>query len=149
MMDKGNQAMKQTGSETNLNTSISMSEPRLAKSWLVRWICIALAGLCLVLGTIGLVVPGLPTFDFYFLATLFAAKGSQRMHQWIVNNKVIAPILQQWQLKRTLPVKVKLFSLASMSVAAGILIWTVPHPWAVGTIIVMMVCVQFWMWLKA
>ena len=71
------------------------------------------------------------------------------MHQWIVNNKVIAPILQQWQLKRTLPVKVKLFSLASMSVAAGILIWTVPHPWAVGTIVLMMVCVQLWMWLKA
>lgn len=141
--------MKQTGTETDINTSMTLPEPKLAKSWLVRCVCIALAGLCLILGTIGLVVPGLPTFDFYFLATLFAAKGSQRMHQWIVNNKVIAPILQQWQLKRTLPVKVKLFSLASMSVAAGILIWTVPHPWAVGTIVLMMVCVQLWMWLKA
>ena len=141
--------MKQTGTETEINTSITLPEPKLAKSWLVRCVCIALAGFCLILGTSGLVVPGLPTFDFYFLAAIFAAKGSKRMHHWIVNNRLIAPILQQWQTQRTLPTKVKLFSLLSMSVAAGILILTVPHPWAVGAIIMMMICVQLWMWLKA
>ncbi len=141
--------MKQTGTETDINTSITLPEPKLAKSWLVRCVCIALAGLCLILGTIGLVVPGLPTFDFYFLAAIFAAKGSKRMHHWIVNNRLITPILQQWQTQRTLPTKVKLFSLLSMSVAAGILIWTVPHPWTVGAIIIMMICVQIWMWFKA
>lgn len=84
--------MKQTGTETDINTSMTLPEPKLAKSWLVRCVCIALAGLCLILGTIGLVVPGFPTFDFYFLAAIFAAKGSKRMHHWIVNNRLIAPI---------------------------------------------------------
>ena len=126
-----------------------MEQIKLAKNIFVRWMCIFLAWLCLILGTIGLVVPGLPAFDFYFLAAVFAAKGSKRMHAWIVNNRVIAPILEQWQKERKLPRKVKIFSLVSMSIAACILIFTVPHPWAVAVIILIMLMVQLWMWLKA
>lgn len=141
--------MKPTQAETEPNTTVALAEPKLAKSWVVRWVCIVLAGLCLVLGTLGIVLPGVPTFDFYFLAAIFAAKGSKRMHRWIVSNRMIAPILQQWHSQRRLPVKVKLFSFVSMTVAAVILISTVPHPWAVGAVIFMMICVQVWMWLKA
>lgn len=141
--------MKHAESEPNLTAAARMPEPKLAKSWLMRWLCIALAWLCLALGTLGLAVPGLPAFDFYFLAAVFAAKGSKRLHGWIVNNAVIAPVLQQWHAERTLPFKVKLFSLASMGMAACILAWTVPHPWAVGAVIALMAFVQLWMWLKA
>ena len=129
--------MKHAESEPNLTAAARMPEPKLAKSWLMRWLCIALAWLCLA------------AFDFYFLAAVFAAKGSKRLHGWIVNNAVIAPILQQWHAERTLPLKVKLFSLASMGMAACILVWTVPHPWAVGAVIALMAFVQLWMWLKA
>ena len=51
-------------------------DAHLAKSIWVRWLCIGLAWICLCIGTLGIIIPGLPTFDFYFLATLFAAKGS-------------------------------------------------------------------------
>lgn len=141
--------MKQLESGQNLKTVTRLPEPKLAKSWPIRAVFIILACLCLILGTVGIVVPGLPTFDFYFLAAIFASKGSKRLHNWIVNNKVIAPILQQWQNRRTLPLKVKIFSLLSMTAAACLLIWTVPHPWAVGVIVILMILVQLWMWLKA
>lgn len=139
--------MKQA--ESKMKMTAPLNEHKLAKNVFVRWLCIFLAWLCLILGTIGLVVPGLPAFDFYFLAAVFAAKGSKRMHAWIVNNRVIAPILEQWQKERKLPLKVKIFSLVSMSIAACILIFTVPHPWAVAVIILIMLMVQLWMWLKA
>lgn len=139
--------MKQAESKMKMTTPLN--EHKLAKNIFVRWMCIFLAWLCLILGTIGLVVPGLPAFDFYFLAAVFAAKGSKRMHAWIVNNRAIAPILEQWQKERKLPRKVKIFSLVSMSIAACILIFTVPHPWAVAVIILIMLMVQLWMWLKA
>lgn len=141
--------MRNTKPEFTASHTVPKREPVLAKSLFLRGFFIVLACLCLVLGSIGIVVPGLPTFDFYFLAALFAAKGSKRLHAWIVNNRFIAPILQQWQAQHKLPLKVKLFSLVSMSVAACILIITVPHPWAVGSIIIIMLAVQLWMWLKA
>lgn len=140
--------MKQTESGPELNTAVALPTAKLAKSWIARWIYIALAWLCLALGTLGIVIPGLPTFDFYFLATVFAAKGSAKLHARIVNNRIVAPILKQWQTNRSLPLRVKIASLISMSVAAAIMIFTVPHPWAVAVVVVIMLCVQLWMWLK-
>lgn len=140
--------MKPAESGHELNTAVILQKPKLARSWIVRWICIVMAWLCLALGTLGIVVPGLPTFDFYFLATLFAAKGSAKLHGWIVNHRMIAPVLIQWQKHRTLPLKVKIVSLISMSFAAIMMLITIPHLWAVGSVIVVMVCVQLWMWFK-
>lgn len=140
--------MKKAESGQDFSSAITLQKPKLARSWIVRWICIVLAWLCLAIGSIGIIVPGLPTFDFYFLAALFAAKGSEKLHHWISHNRVIAPILQQWQSSRRLPLKVKILSLLSMTVAAILMITTIPHPWAVGIVIMIMLCVQCWMWLK-
>jgi uncharacterized membrane protein YbaN (DUF454 family) len=122
------------------------SDTALAKTAWSRWLWIALAWLCLLLGTIGIVVPGLPTIDFYILASIFAAKGSKRMHHWIIHHRWIGPVLKQWREQRTIPTKAKLLSLLSMSLAAAWMIWKVPHPWAVAVLIGCMVVVQLWMW---
>lgn len=141
--------MKQTESVSELNNTTPVVKAKLAKSWIARWIYIALAWLCLALGTLGIIVPGLPTFDFYFLATVFAAKGSEKLHAKIVNNRYIAPILKQWQEQRRLPLRVKIVSLVSMLVAAIILFLSVPHLWMVIGVVLIMLCVQLWMWFKA
>lgn len=124
------------------------SDSNLAKSIWVRWVCIGLAWVCLAIGTLGIIIPGLPTFDFYFLATIFAAKGSARLHRWIVQNRVIGPILQQWKEHKTLPTRAKILSLLSMSLAAGLMLWKVPHPYFVGIAIIIMIAVQIWIWWK-
>ena len=124
------------------------SDSNLAKSIWVRWVCIGIAWVCLAIGTLGIIIPGLPTFDFYFLATIFAAKGSARLHRWIVQNRVIGPILQQWKEHKTLPTKAKILSLLSMSLAAGLMLWKVPHPYFVGIAIIIMIAVQIWIWWK-
>jgi len=36
----------------------------------------------------------------------------------------------------------------SMSLAAGLMIWTIPHPWFVYPAILCMAGVLAWMWLK-
>lgn len=140
--------MKKSETEQELNSAVSLQQPKLAKSWLIRCICIVLAWLCLAIGSLGIIVPGLPTFDFYFLAAIFAAKGSAKLHHWIVSNRFISPILQHWQHHRKLPMKVKILSLFSMSCAAILMMMTIPHPWAVGVIVMMMVSVQCWIWFR-
>ena len=51
-------------------------------AWLVVG-CIALA-----LGTVGAVLPILPTVPFFLLAAFCFAESSQRLHDWFVNTKL-------------------------------------------------------------
>ncbi|WP_227591522.1 YbaN family protein [Acinetobacter stercoris] len=121
----------------------------LARTVWMRWIFICLAWLCIVLGIIGVFIPGLPTVDFIILATFFAARGSKRLHQFLLSNRYIRQIVEEWQLNRRIPKKAKYLSTVSMSLAAAIMIWTIPHPWFVYPAILCMFCVLVWMWLKA
>ena len=50
---------------------------------LVRWALLAFAILCLVLGVIGVFVPGLPTTVFILMAAWAAARSSPRLHEWL------------------------------------------------------------------
>lgn len=50
---------------------------RIHSSHLVRIICVILAVLCIFAAIIGVVLPGIPTFDFLFLAT-FLPQEAQR-----------------------------------------------------------------------
>ena len=53
----------------------------------LRLVWIVLGFLCLGLGTIGIVLPILPTVPFY-MATLFCfAKSSEKLHNWFIGTK--------------------------------------------------------------
>lgn len=121
----------------------------LAKSLWLRCIYFTLACLCIVLGIIGIFVPGLPTIDFFFLASFFAAKGSKRMHQWFVNHWWFGPILKQWHEHKKIPISAKIFSLLGMSIGALLMLYYIPHLEWVLVIICCMIAVQLWMWIKA
>lgn len=127
---------------------VTQPKVKISNSLWVRWLCIILAWLCILIGTIGIVVPGLPTVDFYLLASFFAAKGSARLHAWMYRNRYIGPILQNWHDHRAIPRRAKVISLLGMSFGAVMLVWKVPHPYAVGVVIFIMILVQIWMWTR-
>jgi len=124
------------------------SEVKLLKSAFGRWLCIILAWLCIVVAILGIFIPGLPTVDFLILAVFFAARGSERLHHALINHKYIGPLLREWRLHRRIPKKVKYLSTVSMSLAAVLMIWTIPHPWFVYPMVLCMAIVNIWMWLK-
>lgn len=55
---------------------------------LVRALFYAFAVLCLVLGLIGVVVPGMPTTVFILLAAWAAARSSPRLHAWLLGHRI-------------------------------------------------------------
>lgn len=129
-------------------TAEPQPQTKLAKRLWVRWLCVFMAIVFLIVGTLGIVIPGLPTVDFYILASLCAMRGSARLHRWITQNRFIAPILKQWHEHRTIPLKVKILSLCSMTLAAILMFWKIPHPHAVGVVVICMIGVQVWMWTR-
>lgn len=74
-----------------------------------------LAGyIALAVGAIGVVLPLLPTTPFIILAAFFFSKGSERMHQWLLNRKSFGPMIRGWEKYKVIPLKAKVFSTVMM-----------------------------------
>ncbi|GGF73122.1 YbaN family protein [Alteromonas lipolytica] len=52
--------------------------------------------LSVALGTVGVVVPLLPTVPFMILAAYCFARSSARTHYWLVNHRVFGPAIEDW-----------------------------------------------------
>lgn len=76
-----------------------------------------IAGLiCLVLGTIGMVLPILPTTPFLLASAACFCKSSPRMYNWLLNNKWFGEYIKNYKEGRGLPMKTKITALT--------LLWT-------------------------
>ncbi len=78
---------------------------------MIRLILIAAGTLCLLLGLIGIVVPGLPTTPFLLLTAGFYVRSSDPLYQALVRNKYVGRYITDWQATRRLSVKTKLTSI--------------------------------------
>jgi len=70
--------------------------------------------LALVLGVIGIVVPLLPTTPFLLLAAACFARGSQRMHGWLLNNPVFGKFISDYEQGKGIPARAKALALLMM-----------------------------------
>jgi uncharacterized protein len=65
----------------------------------------------LVLGAIGIVVPFLPTTPFLLLSAGCYIKGSERMHRWLINNKLFGVYIKNYREGKGISARGKIFSL--------------------------------------
>lgn len=57
----------------------------------------ALGFLSLALGFLGIFLPVLPTTPFVLLAAFCFSKGSERWHQWLLDNPTFGPLIRDWE----------------------------------------------------
>jgi hypothetical protein len=68
------------------------------------------------LGAIGVFLPVLPTTPFLLLSAAFYYKGSERMHRWLLNNKLFGNYIRNYKEGRGIALKAKAITLC--------LLWT-------------------------
>ncbi|MBE0588470.1 MAG: YbaN family protein [Hydrogenophaga sp.] len=94
------------------------------RSRLVRGLLWAAGSLALLLGVIGVVLPGLPTTPFILLAAACYAKASPRLHRWLLNHRLTGPMLRDWEQHRSLTRRNKTIAVVSMLVMVSFSIWS-------------------------
>ena len=81
---------------------------------LSRIFWLTLGFISMVLGLIGIPVPGLPTTPFMILAAACFAKSSQRFYDWIINNRLFGSHVKNYREGNGIPKRSKPTILATM-----------------------------------
>ncbi|MCP4315004.1 MAG: DUF454 domain-containing protein [Hyphomicrobiales bacterium] len=92
----------------------------------MRLIWLVAGCLSLVAGIIGIAVPLLPTTPFLLLAAYCFARGSTRLHQWLVNHPRLGPPIRDWETYRAISKRGKFLAMVgivavfAISIIAGV-----------------------------
>lgn len=117
-------------------------------SWPARALWIVVAWLSLALGVLGVVLPGLPTTPFVLLAAWAAARGSKRLHTWLLAHRVFGPMIRDWQREGAVSRRAKWAAVIAMAACAAIMFATAPRWWMAATGSAFMAIVAVWLWLR-
>src|SRR3546814_2935863 len=94
-----------------------------------RWAWWLLAYASLGLGLVGVVVPGLPTVPFVLLSAYAAARGSERLHRWLLAHRVFGPMIVDWQVHGAVSRRAKRMATLAMAACGVIMLLTAPRLW--------------------
>lgn len=84
----------------------------------ILWV---LAGfISLGLGSIGIVLPILPTVPFYMLTVFCFAKSSKKLHSWFLETKLYKKHLESFVEKREMTIKTKVTIMSTVTIVMAV-----------------------------
>jgi uncharacterized protein len=96
---------------------------------------LALGWLAVVLGAIGIVVPGLPTTGFFVLAAACFARSSPRFERWVLDLPTIGPMVRDHRSGLGMPRRAKVVAIGMMLTACVLSSWALGSPVAAAVIL--------------
>lgn len=112
----------------------------------VKIMYIFLGTLSLIIGLVGIILPGLPTTPFLLLTAGLYMRSSDTLYQKVMSNRYIGKYISDYQSSKSISVKVKLYIIAMMWTMIFISSYFfIPFEWAkiiviisgiIGTIVV-------------
>lgn len=81
--------------------------------------------LSLILGTVGIVTPLLPTTPFLLFSAYAFGKSSEKCHKFILNNKIFGQYIRDYQEKKGITLKNKINAVSILIISIGYSMWKV------------------------
>ena len=82
-----------------------------------RWMLMGLGWLNVVLGIVGIVVPGMPTTVFLLAALWCFSRSSERFQLWLWNHPRFGASVRAWHEHKVIPVRAKIVAASTMSLS--------------------------------
>jgi uncharacterized protein len=130
-----------------------MADPRLKKRRLhnpetyldhaARWMLISAGMICVGLGALGILLPGLPTTPFLLLAAYCFARSSEHFHSWLLNHRWFGSYVRNFEEGRgmTRPAKASTLLVLWLSFGVTIVVF-VPVVWGQVSMFLLAVAVS-------
>lgn len=67
-----------------------------------------------LLGLVGVVLPLLPTTPFLLVAAFCFSRSSERLHQYLLNNRYFGQLIKDWEQNGVIPLKAKILATSMM-----------------------------------
>lgn len=91
--------------------------------------------IALILGIIGIFLPGLPTTPFILLTAACFVRASPRAYSWLLNHHLFGPSLRDWEKHHSIPRRAKIIALSMMAISVSTSLWYFSgRPWIQITI---------------
>jgi len=85
-----------------------------------RWLWMAGGFVAVAVGSVGVVVPGLPTTGFFVLAASCFARSSPRFEQWVLDLPGVGPMVRDYRGGLGMPRRAKALAITMMIVAVAL-----------------------------
>lgn len=92
----------------------------LARSRVRRWLLALVGVVCVMLGGIGVVVPGMPTTVFLIVASWCFVRSCPWLEDKLLKNRLFAPYLKYLGGSAVMPMKARVMAIAMMWLAIGV-----------------------------
>ena len=86
---------------------------------LVKYIWIAIGLIFFAIGTVGVLLPILPTFPFYVVTVFCFARSSKKLHKWFVETNLYKNNIEKIVNRKGLPLKTKLKIIIIFTITMG------------------------------
>lgn len=111
-----------------------------------RILLLTLGWLAIVLGTLGIVLPLLPTTPFMLLAAWCFARSSPRFHHWLLWKSPFGRYLRHWQQHRAMPPEAKIRAICLIVLTFSLSLFLVHQLWVRIMLLIILAVLLLFMW---
>ena len=111
---------------------------------LLLWRILAVG--CVVLGMVGVVLPGLPTVPFLLVAAWAGSRGWPALEAWLLDHPTHGTTIRRWRDRGAVPRRAKWAASAMMAASAAVLVLSGLPLWVKVGVPLFMAGVAAWLW---
>ena len=103
----------------------------------------------LLCGIVGIFLPLLPTTPFVLLAAFCFSRSSERVHQWLLNNRYFGKIISDWETHGVIRTRTKWIATLSIVILASYpVLFMIPILWLKIVTVATLLCVMLFIWTR-